>query len=50
MNYQMPRNLPEPAHLLDPPEAFQDDAFAEENEIEKEQKLIDRYLDYLDDF
>ena len=49
MNYQMPRNLPEPAWMLDPPEAFQDDASAEENEQkqrDKEDAEIERYLDY----
>ena len=49
MDYRIPRNLPEPAWMLDPPEAFQNDASAEENELEKEQRQIELYLDSLND-
>ena len=49
MNYRMPHNLPEPVRHLTPPETYLEDVFAEDNEIDKEQRLIDRYLDSLND-
>ena len=48
MNYQIPRNLPEPAHLIDPPDAFQSDITEEDYEQlkrDKEDAEIARYLD-----
>jgi len=47
MNSQISRRLPEPAELLDPPEAFLDNVSIEEQEncLDREQLLIDLYLD-----
>lgn len=51
MNYLTSRRLPEPAYLLDPPEAFLADVSVEETDdfLDREQLLIDLHLDSLPD-
>lgn len=42
-----PRSLPEPDWMLDPPEAFEAPDPDTDLQADKDQRLIDRYLDSL---